>query len=257
MRHYQTFGDSTSGFVDNSLNNIESWRSLRDSHPRFSISDDRDEWVKASELEIIKDGQDTELINRASEIVQLLKAKDIKTLFSVGVGGAGLEYQIKKRMPNLRIICSEYEPKTVEKLKKVFIEADEIIEFDILKGDWGSVHKQYLEDSKSLVLMYRLDAGFDDMDWKKIFISMSDANISNIIYIPTTTLTLLSIWNRKSREFKWFLKRMPISFAGYLRTKMRFQSYWKTLFDEKEIVLGGLKSFCLSRKAKHFDIAKH
>lgn len=252
MKHYQTFGDFSSELVNNSLNHIESWQTLRDNHPHFSISQDRDEWIKAAELKIVKDGQDNGLIQRAEEIVRFLEKECIATLFSVGVGGAGLEYQIKKRMPQLRIICSEYEPKTVDRLKKVFLEADEIFGFDILNGDWLEVYNKYLANNKSAVLMYRLDAGFSNMEWRQIFESMFRAGISNIIYIPTTTLTLLSIWNRKSREIKWFLSRTPVSFAGYLRTKKVFQSFWKTFYTGKDMVFGGLKSFYL----KNSNIAK-
>ena len=62
----------------------------------------------------------------------------IKSLFSVGVGGAGLEYQIKKIKPELELICSEYSQLNVDLLKKVFWECDSIMLFDITSKDWSA-----------------------------------------------------------------------------------------------------------------------
>jgi hypothetical protein len=245
MNHYQMFGESSNDLKDNSLNNVESWEALRDNHPHFSISDNRDEWINASELKVVKDGQDGGLLKRAEQLVIFLRRENIKILFSVGVGGAGLEYQIKKRMPELRLICSEYEPKTVKKLKKVFVESEDVFAFDIINGDWVDVQSRYLSQDKSAVLIYRLDAGFSNQEWRQIFESMSNAGVSNVVYIPTTMLSILSIWNRKYREVKWYITRRPVSFAGYLRTKKVFQSFWAHYYKEECITFGGLKSFWL------------
>ena len=50
---------------DKKLDSGESWDVLRVSHPDFSISPNRGEWLKACESEIKKDGQDTNLKKRA------------------------------------------------------------------------------------------------------------------------------------------------------------------------------------------------
>jgi len=249
MKHFQTFGDSASSLKDNSLNNVESWDALRESHPNFSIGETREGWLKASELKVKKDGQDSDLPQRARDIVNLLIRENISSIFSVGVGGAGLEYQIIKINPALPVVCSEYSPKTVSKLKAVFTEAKDVVVFDILNGSWNEIKDKFLRDDNSLLLMYRLDAGFTDEEWRKIFESMSDAGIERVLYIPTTLLTLLSIWNRKRRELKWFLGKMPVSFAGYLRSKRVFQTFWAGLYREESLTLGGLKGFYLKKKS--------
>lgn len=97
MKHYQIFGDSKKSLKNNALVSIESWEELRKNHPHFSVSHNREEWLEAVELKVTKDGQDNGLFLRADNIVDLLKKECIKSVFSVGVGGAGLEYQIKKR----------------------------------------------------------------------------------------------------------------------------------------------------------------
>lgn len=242
MRHYQTFGYSGSLFKDGKLNSAESWDVLRETHPQFSVSQNRKEWLKASETEIKKDGQDGGLIKRAKDVNDLLVKENITHIFSVGVGGAGLEYQLKKLNPSLTIVCSEFAPHNVELLKNVFLEADEIVQFDILHGDWNEIREKYLPKN-SLCLMYRVDASFTDQEWRGIFEQMSEARIETILFIPSSFLTVMSIFNRKLREFKWSTHNTEVVFSGYLRTKKRFQSYWKGLYDGTVYEFGGIKSF--------------
>ena len=157
-------------------------------NPHFSIPDTKEKWLNAVELKVIKDGQDKGLISRARDICSLLSRNNINSVFSVGVGGAGLEYQIKKHLPQIKLVCSEYSPQNVSMLKKVFTECEDIILFDILKGDWNFVKNNYLANSNSVLIMYRLDAGFTNEEWKNIFESIYNADIENIIYIPTSFL---------------------------------------------------------------------
>jgi hypothetical protein len=247
VKHYQTFGSSKKLLKDNALLSVSSWDELREHHPHFSIPENRQEWLDVSELKVVKDGQDKSLINRAKDVVSFLKKENIKSVFSAGCGGAGLEYQIKKNMSEAEVVCSEYSEKNVTSLKKVFLESNDIIVFDILKGDWNSVREKYIKNNSATLLMYRLDAGFTNTEWREIFEKIHKSGIENIIYIPTTFLTMLSLWNRKYREIKWFLKNEEVSFAGHLRTKKTFQSFWSGLYSEKDMEFGGLKGFVLKR----------
>jgi hypothetical protein len=242
MKHYQVFGYSGSMFKDGELNSADSWDVLRETHPQFSISKNRKEWLRACDAQIKKDGQDGGLLKRAEEINALLKREGITHVFSVGVGGAGLEYQLKKLNPSLRLVCSEFAPQNVALLKGVFEEADDIVQFDILKGDWNDVKNKYLPKN-SICLMYRVDVSFSDEQWRQIFQRMHDAGIETILYIPSTMLTILSICNRKWRELKWSRSKSKIIFSGYLRTKKRFQSFWKGLYVATPYEFGGIKSF--------------
>lgn len=247
MGHYQTFGDTTPRLKNRELTSPESWDALRKGHPFFSISPNREEWLKASRLEIKKDGQDTDLIRRARDIADVLAAQRIQRIFSVGSGGAALEYQLKQLMPELHIVCSDYSTVTVEALKKVFIECDDVIQFDIQKGNWSEVRERYIKED-GLCLIYRIDAGLSDGEWCEIFKRMADSGVARTLIIPTGTLTLLSVYNRKSRELKWRLNGTPIVWSGYIRTKKRFQEQWRDFYTDTELQLGGLKGFLLTRK---------
>ena len=247
MKHHQVFGASTSRMKNQELLSAEAWDVLRQEHPFFSISSDRKEWLTTSEVVIPKDGQDKRLVERAYDVVKLVQQKNIAKIFSVGVGGAALEYQIQKQLPNISIVCSDYSALTVERLKKVFIESDEIIQFDVRQGNWKEIQERYLGEN-GLCLMYRIDAGFSDKEWSKIFQALSQAEIRNILVIPTGMLTLLSMYNRKKREILWFFKKIPSVFSGYVRTKKRFEEHWSAWYGEEELVFGGLKSFFLTKK---------
>lgn len=245
MKHYYSFGKTKDSLKDSKLDSSESWDTLRLSHSDFSIATSREEWLRASESEVRKDGQDNGLKQRAKDIVILINRLKINSVFSVGVGGAGLEYQIKKNKPEVEVICSEYSQINVDLLKKVFIEADSIIQFDITTKNWS---KELTQLESSLCMIYRLDASFTNKEWRHIFENMHRSGVKNILYIPTTFLTILSIFIRLRRRLSWKIKGETYSFSGYLRTKKSFQSFWEGLYNEEAVDLGGLKSFILTRK---------
>jgi len=63
---------------------------------------------------------------------------------------------IKKKEPSLQLKCSDYTPRGIERLKKNFIEADEIFQFDMINGDWTII------DPQNICLFYRVAEVFDD-----------------------------------------------------------------------------------------------
>ena len=247
VKHYQTFGDATALLKDGSLDSAQSWDALRLHHPHFTIDSTREQWLQAAEAMVKKDGQDGKLIDRAQAVAQLIGDKQIAAVFATGVGGGGLEYQIKKALPEIKLICSEYAVETVARLQKVFLECEEIVTFDILTSDWKLIKEKYFNDTKGAVLMYRLDAGFTDRQWRAIFVALHQAGIEHVIYIPTGFLTARSLGMRKWRTLRWRLGGQAVSFAGYLRTKRTFQGFWAGLYQEEVLDFAGLTGFFLSR----------
>jgi len=69
---------------------------LREFHSHFSISKEREVWLRASENFVKKDGQDGNLKNRALDISNMLRNLEIENVFSVGVGGGGFGVSNKK-----------------------------------------------------------------------------------------------------------------------------------------------------------------
>lgn len=241
-RHYQVFGESSVYLKDGVLDSPDSWDELREHHEHYSIGATREEWLEAAEGEVKKDGQDGGMIRRAHDIVALLRNVGALSLTSVGVGGAGLEYQIKKLLPNIYLTCSEYAPKNVEMLRKVFTECESFEVFDILKGDWTKARQE-----GGVVLMYRVDPHFTDTEWRSVFERMHAAGIECIIFVPSTCLSVRSWLFRLRRRLRWFLSRTPVAFAGYVRTKTRFESFWAGLYVGDVREFGGLTGFVLRR----------
>ena len=194
VKHIQTFGSHTSKLKDKKLDSPEAWDELRRAHPQFSIAQNRAEWLRACHVEVKKDGQDGGMPERARMIAAHLKERGIRRVFSVGVGGAGLEYHLKQLMPDLYIVATEYAPENVEMLRRVFTECDEIRTFDILHGDWTEVSR---DERASMLLMYRVDPHFTDEEWRSIFSRIHAARVTDILYIPCGFLTIRSLFQRK------------------------------------------------------------
>ena len=89
IKHYFVFDNTTEHLKDGKLNSSESWDTLRESHPHFSISENRQEWVRVNESLVKKDGQDGGLKKRASDVSKTIKDLGATSIFSAGCGGGG------------------------------------------------------------------------------------------------------------------------------------------------------------------------
>lgn len=220
-----------------SIDSPNDWDILRTQDEHFSISENRNEWLRAVEGklsrangDIKKDGHSGSFIPFSKDVIEFIRSKGFKRVFSVGVGIGGLEYQIKKNMPEIEMVCSEYAPKSVEMLKKVFTEADKIIEFDI-KDEWGVI------DKDTLVIMYRIDPHLTDKEWIRLFKTIP---AENVLFIPNAFLTIKlaikELWNRNKGVF-----------SGYVRTKKGYIFLWKKSFNFVEIPFSGNSGFYLKK----------
>ena len=250
IKHYYPFEESTAFLKDEELNSSDSWDALRKNHPHFSISENREEWLKAAELQVKKDGQDGGMIKRAHEVAKIIDKLGITSLFSAGVGGAGLEYQIKKMRPSIHLTCSEYAPQNVERLKKVFLEANEITLFDMKNDDWSNALKVGVELEKQLCLLYRVDIDLTNDEFQKIFKKMHDAHIENVLIILCGRLTFRGLLNRFFQRLSWKIHSVPFKFAGYLRSLETFPKFWKYFYEAKELEFNGLKGFYLKKVSR-------
>ena len=246
IKHYFPFDAVTEKLKDGALNSSESWDVLRQSHDHFSISESREEWLKTANAIVKKDGQDGGLLVRAKDVERILERLKITSVFSAGVGGAGLEYQLKVAQPSLKLICSEYSPVNVEALKMVFLECDEILLFDVKTSDW-SIALRGVEPQTQLCLLYRVDIHLTNEEWKEAFRNMHNAGIKNVLFIVSGCVTargLLNIWKARLQSL---LRGSSQAFAGYKRSKVTFTTFWRGLYATEELECGGLQSFLLRR----------
>jgi len=246
IKHVFPFDKKNVQLQNGVLDSAESWDALRISHPHFSISENREEWLKSCRVEIKKDGQDGGLVSRANDVTKVINRLGVTHISSVGVGGAGIEYNIKSLLPNIHMTCSEYSLVSVEILKKVFTECESIIPFDMKDGDWKLLLGD-ISPSKHLLLINRVEVNFTDKELRKMFQEIHDAKIENVLIVVSGVITARGLLNRLTRRLKWRLSGKSYVFAGYLRTKQTYHIFWDGLYESEEINLTGLPGFLLKK----------
>lgn len=199
----------------------------------FYIPENRTAWLE-------KGFKKPWLPRQAQDIINLANKINLSKIISFGVGGAWLEYNIKKIEPLLYLVCSDCTPQAIARLKKIFTECDEIKEFDIKNSSWSS--------ENALYLFYRVDTDLSNKEWKQVFANMNKSNIRYILFVPSLILNP-KIWLQEKIAFlRCKIKKKPISFAGYIRTKDTLRSLFRPYYRIKEeVFIGDLTGFFLEK----------
>ncbi len=235
IKHYYDFGYHSKGLEGTLLNPV-SWDHLRvgqnDSDNVFALPPDRSMWQERCLA-------NQALHQRAEAIVHILKG-NYHRVHSYGVGCACLEFLLKVKNSDLFLQCSDFTPLTVNRLKIIFLEADEITQFDMFKDNWKNTENDCIH------LLYRVDTEFDDAQWSTVFEKMKKAGIKNILFIPDGFLNLRRMMTEKIKYIadQWRGKKM--TFAGYLRTEDQFKFLFNKFYQIKSVEnIGDLKGFLL------------
>ena len=238
LKYYHYFDDKEDELGDN-LNRPESWDVLRVRGERvnspFYISEDRNAWIKRC-LE------DKVLGARAKRIAEFLKP-DFQQIYSFGVGNACLEFLIKKANPSFHVHCSDFAPEGIDRLQKVFTEADEIGRFDMTQEDWKDIGPE------GICLLHRVDTVFDDSQWRTVFRNMEKAKIKHILFIPSEILSLKRIVYQQIKYAIFKIRRHKMIFSGFVRTEKRFLTLLSEFYDIAQIIpIHDLKGFLLKSR---------
>ena len=222
------------------LDNAKAWDFLRletiKNNNAFAIAESSDRLEQESL-------SNSSLNRQADTIIDLVKERHFTRINSYGVGAGQLEFLLKRKSPNIFLQCSDYAPRSMERLREVFKEAEEVIVFDMLKDSWVN------DGEKCLYLFYRIDTAFNDYQWRMIFKKIMNARIEHILFVPCEFLTLKRFI---TQEIKYVLGKSlnrKISFAGYLRTKQQIKSLFSSCYDIEDTEgIGELKGFLLKLK---------
>ncbi len=237
ISHFFHFGDKAH-LVGGSLRNPGVWDKLRTEGNRsdtFSIPDDVGCWQEKN--------LGNALLNQRVKSILPLLVPPLKRIHSYGVGAGGLEYLIKKEKPQLFLQCSDITPQAVQRLRKVFNEADDIILFDMLKDVWVDPQE------KTLHLLHRVDTEFDDQEWQLIFERMYQQKVQSILFIPSQILTPFKIVRQQFKNFYLKLFFRGATFAGYLRNDEQWRFLFSRFYRTVEIVkIGDLTGYLLKLK---------
>lgn len=236
IKHYFDFG-GMSQTVNGHMHNAQAWDVLRlESAPSniFAIPGERQEWLKRCHQERFVEEQ-------AGGIADIIRGRFTR-VNSYGTGPGFLEFFIKQECPDIFLQCSDYTVKSMERLRRVFTEADEIVAFDMLNGPWQNTGKSTLH------LLYRVDTVLDNDQWRSVFEKMSSARIGYVLFFPCEFLTPRRWLKQIIKHRLWPLLGKRLAFAGYLRTKAQFLDMFSGVYTvEREVELAGrMRGFLLT-----------
>ncbi len=238
IKHYFDFG-GISQTVDGHVHSAQAWDALRLESAQsniFAIPPERQEWLKRCHEELFVEEQ-------ARGIAGIIRGRFTR-VNSYGAGPGFLEFFIKQQCPDIFLQCSDYTVKSMERLRRVFAEADEIMTFDMLNGSWQNT------DKGTLHLLYRVDTALDNDQWRSVFEKMRSAGIMHVLFLPCEFLMIRRWLGQIIKHRLWPLLGKRISFAGYLRTKAQFLDLFSGAYHvERELGLaGGMRGFLLTVK---------
>jgi hypothetical protein len=237
IKHYYPFPPSTVLPTD-SLLSPHAWEQLRTddggagANPDFHLPSERGEWLRLCE--------ESEFSAACARgIAALVRREKFSSVVSVGAGRALIEYHLKALLPSVALTCTEYSPGVVERLRHVFTECDRIELLDVT-APWAPVAPG------QLVLFNRLDTELDDDQWRRVFSNLASAAVPTVLVVATGFLTPKTLLLEVAQRAISIVRRRPLTFAGYTRTRARFRDLWASHYRvAHEVPVGSLTGFLL------------
>jgi hypothetical protein len=196
------------------------WDAARAVPGPFALATTRAEWRRLAERD--------DLARRAADIVEIVRQIDAATLCSHGVGTALLEANVQRLAPSLRLVCTDYAPRTVERLRQLFPEAE------ILLRDLTAP----APPPADLHLMHRLDAELDDAAWQRVFAALPEP----ILFVPNVLLDLKGALRELARPV---VRVGRVTRAGWFRNEAALRSLWRSTHRDTPVEVGGAPAFLL------------
>ena len=227
-KHYYYFKD----FEFSSLNK-ENWDKLRtnNTNDHFSIEKTQNDYEENCERSI-------EYKKSAQVIVDLLKKYKLDNkLVSLGCGKGILEYHIKKICPYIFMKCTDYTEKGIELLRKVFVNCDEFLVFDMLNQKEYNLLQTDRQTDRQTVILYRLSTEFSIEKWKKIFDYLYDAEVDNIIFVPSDASKIEDIIKAKIFNVINFVRGRKETFCGWLYSEGEYNKMFRGNGKKRKYVI--------------------
>jgi hypothetical protein len=174
-----------------------------------------------------------ELAGRARDIAAIAARLEARTICSHGVGTATLELCVLHAAPRLRLICTDFAPRTVARLRTLFPEAD------------VRVHDLVREEppAADLHLMHRIDTELTDAEWRAVFPRFRRGPT---LFIPGLLLT----WAEAARELARRIRAPRATHAGYLRNEDALRALWAPSHTDSRGTVGDLPAFLLTPRGE-------
>lgn len=220
IAHYYDFGDEGTR-VGAALASPEAWDALRETSGAFGLAREREAWEHAAER--------PELVARATAIHAVARRLGARRICSYGVGAAHLELLLQRAAPDLRLTLTDFAPRTVEALGRLFAEA-EVVRHDLLADE---------PLDADLHLLHRLEAELSDAQWPHVFARFREP----VLVVPGTLLD----WERLVLELAT-RRRTRATRAGWTRTPAALERLWRRTHAFEGIAVGDLPGYLLTRR---------
>ncbi|MGI8460472.1 MAG: hypothetical protein ACR2OC_02380 [Solirubrobacterales bacterium] len=209
--HYYDFGEDRP-LVGDDLLNPDAWDNLRtESNTIFVFHPDREEWDR----EIAGNAYQE---RRARQLIEWVEPGGVTRIASYGVGPAPVERWVHNLKPNWQLQLTDYGPRTVERLKTHFPEAETRRHNFVLD----------LPLKAELHLFCCVDTELTDEEWKLVLRNFSACRM--LIY-PCATFGLLTIVGELRQRGPG---KKPTR-CGFWRTKSRFDELISATHDLRRL----------------------
>jgi hypothetical protein len=219
--HSYDFGDDRAS-IGRNLVTPEGWDAARATVGPFGLPATRREWERLAEA--------GHALSRADDIATIARDLGTATLCSHGVGTAALELALHRRLPDVRLICTDFAPRAVNRLSDLFPEA-EIVLHDLRVDN---------PTEADLHLMHRIDSELSTAEWKRVLPRYA----TPILLVPTTVLT----YANAARELVFHVRRRRATRAGWSRNEAALRALWRSSHDDRAVTIVGEPAFLLTPK---------
>jgi hypothetical protein len=209
--------------VGRRLTDAGAWDAIRESSGPFGLLRTREEWERQAD----SDG----VAARARDIAALARALGARHVCSYGVGTGVLELALLRAAPDLTLTCTDYAPRTVERLRSLFPEAR------VLRHDLA-IEAPVAADFH---LLHRVDTEFGNAKLAEILGRFEEP----ILLVPGVLLT----WRLALREVLVPLLRPGATRAGWVRSESALRALWRGTCESRDVTVGDEPAYLLTPRA--------
>jgi hypothetical protein len=217
--HYHDFGEDALR-IGKRIDNPGAWDTVRSLGGSFGLPRSREERERQAEH--------PQLVRRAKDIARVVQQLNARSACSYAVGAGALELALKMVDSHLDLTCTEYAPRTVQRLRRLFPEA-RIIAHDLVRED---------PIDAELHLLHRVDTELSNREWTAILPRFRQP----ILFVPAALVD----WRMTVRELTRPIRKRRASRAGYCRNEAAFRHLWRASHrEESRTPIGDLVGFVL------------
>lgn len=221
IRHRYDFGPDRDR-VGAHLVSPQSWDAIRETSGPFGLPSTRVEWERAA--------GDGDFAERAAAIAAVADELGACRVCSYGVGAAFVELNLARLRPDLELVCTDFAPRTLARLRELFPEAD-------------VRHHDLLSDAPleaDLHLFHRIDSELSNRQWRTVLARFREP----ILLVATELLEMGALLRELRLRFS-----DTATDAGYIRTEAGFRSFWRRSHRDRKLRIGSHTGFLLAPRA--------